>query len=86
MQAGAAELVLLDQGDGQAQLGGAQRAGVAAAAAAEDDDVEHGVGVVRHDALLAHSRNLILSPGAPTLANGCADVRNAGQVPYRWVG
>ena len=39
VQAGAAELVLLDQGDRLAQLGGAQRAGVTAAAAAQDDDV-----------------------------------------------
>ena len=40
VQAGAAELVLLDQGDLHAELGRAQGAGVAAAAAAEDDEVE----------------------------------------------
>ena len=44
VQAGAAELVLLDQGDRQAELGGAQRARVAAAAAAEDDQVELAAG------------------------------------------
>ena len=36
VQAGAAELVLLDQGNVQAQLGCAQGRGVTAAAAAED--------------------------------------------------
>ena len=40
VQAGAPEQVLLDEGDGQPQLGGAQRAGVAAAASPEDDDVD----------------------------------------------
>jgi len=39
VQAGAAELVLLDQGDRQADLRGAQGGRVAAAAAAQDDDV-----------------------------------------------
>ena len=39
MQAGAADLVLLDQGDPQTELGGAQRARVAAAAGPEDDHV-----------------------------------------------
>ena len=40
VQAGAAELVLLDQADGEAQLDGAQRRGVAAASATEDDKVK----------------------------------------------
>ena len=39
VQAGAADLVLLDQRDALAELGRSQRAGVAAAAAAENDDV-----------------------------------------------
>src|SRR5665647_2067882 len=39
VQAGAPELAFLDQGDGQAQLGGTQRAGVTAAASTQDDDV-----------------------------------------------
>ncbi len=40
VQARAADLVLLDQGDGAAEFGGAQRCRVAAAAAAQDDEVE----------------------------------------------
>src|SRR5690606_14363122 len=40
MQAGAADLVLLDERDLLAELAGPQRSGVAAAAAAEDHDVE----------------------------------------------
>ena len=40
VQAGAAQLVLLDQADGEAQLGGAQRRRVPAAAATEDDKVK----------------------------------------------
>ena len=48
VQAGAAHLVRLDQGDGHAQLGGAQGGGVAAAASAQDDDVESGAGGVGH--------------------------------------
>ena len=40
VQARAADLVLLDQADGEAELGGAQRGRVAAAAAAEDDEVK----------------------------------------------
>ena len=39
VQAGAADLVLLDQHDGLAELGCSQRRGVAAAAAAEDDEI-----------------------------------------------
>jgi hypothetical protein len=39
VQAGAADLVLLHQRDRQAELGGAERAGVPARARAEDDDV-----------------------------------------------
>ena len=39
VQAGAADLVLLDQDDGHAQLGGAQRGGVATRATTEDDQV-----------------------------------------------
>ena len=50
MQAGAAELVLLDEGDGQARVARPQRAGVAAAAAAEDHHV------VGHCSLLASTR------------------------------
>ncbi len=52
VQAGAAEEVLLDEGHAQAELGGAQRAGVAAAPAAEDDDVVGGFGAGRHPVLL----------------------------------
>ena len=52
VQAGAAEEVLLDEGDAQAELGGAQRAGVAAAPAPEDDDVMGGLGGGRHPWLL----------------------------------
>ncbi len=48
VQAGAAELALLDQGDAQAQLGAAERRGVTAASASENDYVENGAGVVRH--------------------------------------
>ena len=40
VEAGAAELALLDEADGEAQLHGAQGRGVAAAAAAEYQDVE----------------------------------------------
>jgi hypothetical protein len=40
VQAGAAELVLLDQRDRQIQLDGTQRGGVAAAATPENDDVK----------------------------------------------
>ena len=39
VQAGAADLVLLDQDNRLAELGGPQRCGIAAAAAAEDDEV-----------------------------------------------
>ena len=39
VQAGAADLVLLDQDDRLAELGRAQRSGVTAAAAAENDDI-----------------------------------------------
>ena len=40
VQTRAAELVLLDQGDGEAELDGAQRRRVPSAAAAEDDNVK----------------------------------------------
>ena len=40
VQTGAADLVLLDQADGDAELDGAQRRGVAAASATQDDKVE----------------------------------------------
>ena len=40
VDAHAAELVLLDHGGGEAELGGADGADVAGGAAAEDDDVE----------------------------------------------
>ena len=40
VQAGAAELALFDQADGEAELNGTQGSGVAAAAAAEYQDVE----------------------------------------------
>ena len=44
VQAGAAELALLDQRDRQAELGRPERAGVAAAATTEDDDVVGALG------------------------------------------
>ena len=47
MQAGPADLVLLDQADAHAELGRAQGTGVAAAPAAKDEDVESRCGV-RH--------------------------------------
>ena len=43
MEAGAADLVRLDEGNAQAQLSAAQRGGVAARAGAQDDQVVHGV-------------------------------------------
>src|SRR3546814_19507414 len=43
VQADAAELVALDDGGLEAQLGRADRRGIAAGAGAEDDDVETGV-------------------------------------------
>ena len=52
VQAGAPEQVLLDEGDAHAELGGAQRAGVAAAPSPEDDDVMGGLGGGRHPVLL----------------------------------
>ena len=57
VQAGAADLVLLDQRDRHAELGGAEGAGVAAAAAAEDHDVELGLrgSCVGHGTLLCMS-------------------------------
>ena len=48
VQAGAAELALLDERDRQAQLGRPQGAGVAAAATSEDDDVVGVLGFSRH--------------------------------------
>jgi len=48
VEAGAAQLALLDQGDGQPQLGGPQRAGVTAAASTQNDDVERVLGGSRH--------------------------------------
>src|SRR5690606_31601618 len=56
VQAGAAELVLLDQGDAEPELGGMQGAGIAAAARSQDDDVVRLVlpGVVVHVTLLPH--------------------------------
>src|ERR1022692_4320410 len=59
VQAGTADLALLDQRDALAKLRGAQRAGVAAAAAAEDDDVVPAA--FRHHELLVRS----VSPGLP---------------------
>src|SRR5690606_18511484 len=53
VQAGAADLVLLDQGDFLAELAGAQRGRVAAAASAEDDEVEL---VNSHQASLTDAR------------------------------
>ena len=47
VQAGAAELVLVDEDDGHAKLARAERAGVAAAAATEDDEVCTGHGRLR---------------------------------------
>src|SRR5205823_1828233 len=40
VEAGAAHLVLLDDGDAQAGAGAVERGGIAAGAAADDDDVE----------------------------------------------
>jgi hypothetical protein len=42
VQAGAADLVLLDEDHGLAELGGPERRGVAAAAASQDDDIVTG--------------------------------------------
>src|SRR5690606_38133698 len=53
VQAGAADLVLLDQGDFLAEIAGAQRGRVAAAASAEDDEVEL---VNSHQASLTDAR------------------------------
>jgi hypothetical protein len=39
VQAGATDLVLLDHDNGQAELGGTQGTGVAAAARTEDDEI-----------------------------------------------
>ena len=39
MEAGAADLVLVDKGDAEAQLGRAERGGVAAGAGAKDHEV-----------------------------------------------
>ncbi len=53
VQAGATELALLDQHDVEAELGGAQGAGIATAATAEDHDVVNGApGVLGHGRLL----------------------------------
>jgi hypothetical protein len=71
VQAGAAELALLDQGNVQAQLRCPQGACVAAAATAEDDDVENGAGGFRHGVLLGLFGSLILSPRAAHRAIGC---------------
>ena len=62
VQAGAADLVLLDQRDTLAQLGRAQRAGVAAAAAAENDDVV--AAAVRHVPLLVRSTQARATPSS----------------------
>ena len=62
VQAGAAELVLLDQADGEAELAGAQCGGVATASAAEDDKVK---------VLLGH-------PATPLCVQDCVSDRSAG--------
>src|SRR3546814_488614 len=53
VQADAAELVALDDGGLEAQLGRADRRGIAAGAGAEDDDVETGVAHVGSSPLTA---------------------------------
>ena len=82
VQAGAAELALLDQYDLQAELGGPQRAGVAAAASAEDDDVVHGAGVVRHGALLVREQGRSGSCGPVCRPHPVT----AGTPAGKWVG
>src|ERR1700722_3499667 len=62
VQAGPADLVLLDERDTLPQLGGAQRAGIAAAAPAENDDVVSAA--VRHVLLLVRSPHAPATPKA----------------------
>ena len=92
VQAGAADLVLLDQGDALAELGRAQRAGVAAAAAAEDDDVVRPPSATVHSfSAYAQCRIMslrLLTPGCqpevarrPSSAAIATSVRTAAPVP-----
>ena len=83
MQAGAADLVLVDEGDLEAELGGAERRGIAAGARAEHDEIEvigradgHGSGCLE----VPRDR----SRWARATVVGRGIERPAGRVGHRW--